>query len=50
MLFLVEMICQMPENEGVFSISPARKFFLTRKKCFLLMLAIFSLNSSNVFR
>ena len=34
MLFLIEMICQMPENEGVFSISPARKFFLVRKNIF----------------
>ena len=48
MLFLIEMICQMPENEGVFSSKPTKIFSLACQKNFLLMLTIFSLNSSNV--
>jgi hypothetical protein len=39
---------QIAENEGVFPASPTKIFSLACQKNFLLMLAIFSLNSSNV--
>jgi hypothetical protein len=39
---------QCLDNEGVFSGRPTKNFSLACQKNFLLMLAIFSLNSSNV--
>ena len=38
---------QIAENEGVFPASPTKNISLACQKIFLLMLAIFSLNSSN---